>query len=153
MNTEKCEVLRAERRLALAGIAIACVTGYMAFVGGASSWQYYLTVEECLADSSALLGKRIRVNGAVTAESLSIAEGRRSATFQLDGAKQNLTVACSGPLPDNLGEGMQVVVEGELQRAGWLKGDQVLTRCASKYEAQTAVVAQTPQSTGLRSVR
>jgi cytochrome c-type biogenesis protein CcmE len=153
MKTEKTGVPNAKWKLACAAIVVTCVTGYMAFVGGSTTWQYYLTVEECLADGPSLLGKRIRVNGTVTPGSLSIAEGRKSANFRLEGTERNLSVVCSGPLPDNLAEGMQVVVEGELQRAGWLQGEQVLTRCASKYQAQPSGLAQGPRSTGLGSVR
>ncbi|MFI5455962.1 MAG: cytochrome c maturation protein CcmE [Isosphaerales bacterium] len=153
MKTEKPRVRNAERRLAFAAIVVTCVTGYMAFVGGSATWQYYLSVEECLAERPSLLGKRIRVNGTVTPDSLSIAEGRQSATFTLKGIEQSLSVVCSGPLPDNFAEGMQVVVEGELQRAGWLQGEHVLTRCASKYQAQPSGLAQGPRSSGLGSVR
>ncbi len=153
MKTEKTGVPNAERKLAFAAIVVTCVIGYMAFVGGSTTWQYYLSVEECLAGSPSLLGKRIRVNGTVIPDSLSIAEGRKSATFRLEGTEQNLSVVCSGPLPDNLAEGMQVVVEGELQRAGWLRGEHVLTRCASKYQARPPGLAQGPRSTGLGSLR
>ena len=114
MQTQKTGLLNAEKKLALAAIVVTCVTGYMAYVGGSTTWQYYLTVEECLAEGPSLLGKRIRVNGTVTPDSLSIAEGRKSATFQTEGDRsRDLSVVCSGPLPDNLAEGMQVVVEGE----------------------------------------
>ena len=77
----------------------------------------------------------------------------RSGKLGLQGTEQNLSVVCSGPLPDNLAEDMQVVVEGELQSAGWLKGEQVLTRCASKYQAQPTGLAQGPRSNGLGSLR
>jgi cytochrome c-type biogenesis protein CcmE len=47
-----------------------------------------------------------------------------------------LKVICSGPLPDNLAEDMDVVVEGRLEEPDLLRGDKVLTRCASKYGSQ-----------------
>jgi cytochrome c-type biogenesis protein CcmE len=153
MKRVKTGLPNAERKLILAAILVTCLTAYMAYVGASTTWQYYLTVEECLAESPSLVGKRVRVNGTITAGSLSIAEGRKSATFQLEGEDKDLSVVCSGPLPDNLGEGIQVVVEGKLQQAGWLEGEQVLTRCASKYQAQTPGLAQGPSSTGLGSVR
>lgn len=152
MNTEKPGSRNAERRLVFAAIVVTCVTGYMAFVGGSTTWQYYLSVEECLAERQSLLGKRIRVNGTITPDSLSIAPGRKSAAFTLKGVERSLSVVCSGPLPDNLAEDMQVVVEGELQRAGWLQGEHVLTRCASKYQAQPSGLAQGPRLSGLGSV-
>jgi cytochrome c-type biogenesis protein CcmE len=140
MNRVTNGVLTAERKLALAAAVIACVTVSMAVVGARSSWQYYLTVEECQADGPSLLGKRIRVNGTIAPASLKITDGRKSAAFTLAGTGSGsgtaLGVVCAGPLPDNLAEGIQVVVEGELQRPGSLQGERVLTRCASKYRSE-----------------
>jgi cytochrome c-type biogenesis protein CcmE len=136
MNMVATRKFTAERKLALAAAVIACVTVSMAFVGARSSWQYYLTVEECQADGPSLLGKRIRVNGTIVPASLKITEGRKAAAFTLAGTGPGLAVVCAGPLPDNLAEGIQVVVEGELQRPGSLQGERVLTRCASKYRSE-----------------
>ncbi len=58
------------------------------------------------------------------------------AEFALKGTEANLPVVCSGPLPDQLGERAEVVVEGRLDECGVLRGEKVLTRCASKYRSQ-----------------
>ena len=109
----------------------------MAYLGTTASWQYYLTVDECLSDASELATQRMRVNGKVAVGSLQITPDRQRATFQLCGTNSKLPVNCTGPLPDNLAEDMEVVVEGRLDETGRLQGDQVLTRCASKYETQS----------------
>jgi cytochrome c-type biogenesis protein CcmE len=153
MNTQKTGSRSAEKRLACAAIVVTCVTGSMAFIGGSTTWQYYLTVEECLAGKASLPGKRIRVNGTVAPSTLSIAEGRKAATFSLKGTEHAVSVVCAGPLPDNLAEGMQVVVEGELETTGRLRGEHVLTRCASKYQSQRSGTARSPSPTGLGSAR
>ena len=36
------------RKLALASVLVACAIIYLAYLGAAESWQYYLTVDECL---------------------------------------------------------------------------------------------------------
>jgi cytochrome c-type biogenesis protein CcmE len=69
----------------------------------------------------------------VAAGSLSITDDRRKAFFQIEGKEQALAVQCDGPLPDNLAEGIEVVVEGTLRTGCLLDGDRVITRCASKY--------------------
>jgi cytochrome c-type biogenesis protein CcmE len=145
--------MSAERRLAFAAVLVTCVTGSMAFVGGSTTWQYYLTVDECLAERAALFGKRIRVNGTVAPSSLSISEGRTAATFSLKGGAGTLGVDCRGPLPDNLAEGMQVVVEGELDATGRIRSEQVLTRCASKYQSERPGPAPGSSTTGHGSAR
>ena len=123
-------------RLAVGGGIIAAVTGYMAYLGASSSWQYYLTVDECAADASDLLGCPLRVNGHVAAGSLQINSNRTQASFVLKGSERELHAICAGPLPDNLAEDMDVVVEGRLESVSDLRGDKVLTRCASKYRSK-----------------
>jgi cytochrome c-type biogenesis protein CcmE len=128
-------------RLAIGGLVVASVTAYLACVGVSSSWQYYLTVDECMAQAGGLVESPVRVSGQIAADSLHVATDRMAATFVLEGTNGSLRVRCKGPLPDNLAEGRQAVVQGRLQRDGQLLGDQVLTRCASKYSSQAPLAA------------
>ena len=124
------------KKLAIGGGIAVGVTAYMAFVGASASWQYYLTVDECVANAATLAADRIRVSGRVAVDTLQITSDRRQAVFSLEGRRQLLPVVCPGPLPDNLAEGIDVVVQGRLDESGCLQGEKVLTRCASKYESQ-----------------
>jgi cytochrome c-type biogenesis protein CcmE len=133
-------------KLTIGGALIASVTGYMAFLGARSSWQYYLTVDECAADASELVGSRLRVNGRVAPNSLEVEPDRTGAAFVLRGSGSGLFVTCDGPLPDNLAEDIDVVVEGHLDSSGVLRGDKVLTRCASKYRTKTPPGAEATAS-------
>jgi cytochrome c-type biogenesis protein CcmE len=129
------------RKLAIAGLVVAGVTGYMAYLGASSSWQYYVTVDECLTGGDRLARGRIRVSGRIAPHSLVVAEDGRSARFALRGAAGSLPVTCSGPLPDNLAENTEAVVEGRLDETGILCGEKLLTRCASKYQSQVGAQA------------
>lgn len=123
--------------IVVAAIAVG-TTAYMAYVGASTNWQYYLSVEECKADADTLVGTRLRVSGRVAADSLDVADTGMSARFRLLPAGKDdgpaLDVTCRGPLPDNFAEGIDVVVEGTLHEEATLRGDKVITRCASKYE-------------------
>ncbi len=134
------------RKLILAGAVIAGVTAYMAYVGASASWQYYLTPDECFSGAGEFRGDRIRVSGKIAANSLQITADRRQAVFSLEGTHETLSVVCSGPLPDNLAEGKDVVVEGRLEESGLLRGDKVLTRCAGKYESKKSPAASENRS-------
>ncbi len=149
MDSARPRRLTAEKRLAIAAVVIAGTTGALTLLGGLSSWQYYLTVEECQAGRMSLVGKRIRVNGTVRDGSLSRGEGREATAFRLDGSGDGLVVATEGPLPDNFREGMQVVVEGALESSGTLHAERVLTRCASTSESagnKPVVIATTGEA-------
>ena len=124
------------KKLTIAGLVVAGVSIYMAYLGAATSWQYYVTADECLADAKKLAGERIRVSGKIAAGSLQIAADRRQASFKLVGSSGNLPVVCSGTMPDNLADSMDVVVEGRLDGDRLFRGEKIITRCASKYKAQ-----------------
>ena len=136
------------RKLAVGGVLIAGAAAYMAYLGASDSWQYYLTVDECVAGADHLGGEPIRVSGKVRPGTLRIATDRRRADFALQGTETSLPVVCSTSLPDNLAEGADVVVEGRLDEAGTLQGHKVLTRCAGKYAARVSTAsAQTAPAT------
>ena len=124
-------------KLALGAVIVAGGATYLAYLGASSSWQYYLLVDECAESKDDLAGTRMRVNGRVAANSLQLRDDRSLATFVLRGQRSELQVSCKGPLPDNLAEDIDVVVEGTLERGGLLRGEKVMTRCASKYQANT----------------
>lgn len=129
-------------KLGLGAAIIAGATLYMAYVGAATSWKYYVTADECLADPPRFEGSRVRVSGVVVPGTLRIAAQRDRASFGLRGQTGQLDVVCQGPLPDNLDESMEVVVEGRCEPGGRIVGDKVLTRCASKYEPDPAAGAR-----------
>ena len=126
----------AGRKLAIGGLIIAGITAYMAYLGASASWQYYVSVDECLQGRSTLEGRRLRVGAKVVADSLRIDADRKRAVFSLNGESDDLPVVCSGTLPDNLAENIDVVVEGRLDDSGVLQGDKLLTRCAGKYDSE-----------------
>jgi cytochrome c-type biogenesis protein CcmE len=125
-------------KLAVGAVVVACATVYLAWLGASTSWQYCVLVDECAADAGTFVGERLRVSGRVAPGSLQISADRTRATFVLRGAESELHVTCGAPLPDNLAEDMEVVVEGTLDQRACLAGDRVITRCASKYQANGA---------------
>lgn len=138
-------------RLAIGVLVVLAATTYWACVAASSSWQYYLTVDECMADPSEWRGSQLRVSGSIAAGSLQIDDNHSGASFQLVGQDQTLAVRCGGPLPDGLMEGRQVVVEGRLDDQGQLQGDRVMTRCASKYSTESPAKYATSSPYGKES--
>ena len=138
------------KKLVIAGLVVAGVTAYMAYLGASSSWQYYMTVKECVDNAPKVTGRRIRVSGTIEPGSLSITADRREARFSLSEEGSKLPVVCTGTLPDDLSpavpgrptKAMEVVVEGRLEDSRTfghhvvMVGDKLITRCASKYDAK-----------------
>lgn len=124
------------RKLAVLATVFVAAVVYVAYLGASSSWQYYLTAEECLARGPALINARVRVSGRVAPGSLKIAPDRFHGTFALQAASARLLVSCNSSLPEQLAEGKDVVVEGRVVAAGSLAADRVITRCATKYQSK-----------------
>lgn len=128
--------MRTGSKLAVGAVIIISVAAYLAYAGAKSSWQYYLTVDECVAQGAEIVGSRLRVHGRVDAGSLQIDRPNRQATFRLASDTHSLKVTCSGAIPDNLAEGMEVVVEGQLDSPVHVRGHKLMTKCSSKYAPQ-----------------
>lgn len=125
-------------KLLIAATVVIATTAYMAYLGASTSWQYYVTADECLANAPSLTGRPVRVSGRVAPGSLEVSTRDSQAKFALAAPAGLLRVVCQGPLPDNLAEDIDVVVEGRLGEDGVLRGTRLLTRCASKYESMPA---------------
>jgi cytochrome c-type biogenesis protein CcmE len=128
-------------KLMAGALVMAAAIGYLAYLGAASSWQYYVSVDEAVAEATRIKGKRIRVSGRVRAGTLTISNDRRQATFILAGELHILHATCRCTLPDNLAEDIDIVVEGTFQADG-IHGDKVITRCASKYQPADRMAAR-----------
>lgn len=130
------------KKLGFAGILIAGTTAYMAYLGAAESWQYYLTAEECLAQASQFTGRSLRVSGRVASGSLDHSAASPGASFKLEAGTGQLPIVYVGPVPDNMAEQIEVVVEGRLDDQGTLRADKLLTKCASKYASDADTRSQ-----------
>ena len=135
------------KKLTLAILVVSGATIYLAYLGAAESWQYYITTDEYAARPAEFNGHRVRVSGKIAAGSLHVEANRRRAKFLLAGTRCQLQVDCAGPLPDPLADTAEVVVEGHLDAAGLLLGDKLITRCPGKYQAKTAAdTSRTPRA-------
>jgi cytochrome c-type biogenesis protein CcmE len=134
------------RKLAIVSMLVAGAIAYLTYLGAAESWQYYLTVDECLKDVSLHGGTCLRINGKIAGGSLQIATDRRQVVFMLQGDESSLAVNYSGSIPDNLAENMAVVVEGHFENETQFHADKILTRCASKYKSKNSSSAIVPKS-------
>lgn len=136
IHPKKTSGMTTGRKLTIAGAVVAGVTVYMAYLGADASWQYSITADECLARALEVQGSRVRVSGKIADGTLRIAPDRTRVDFSLEATNGQLDVICTCPPPDGLADGRDVVVEGRLEGGTLLRGQKVLTRCASKYEAQ-----------------
>ena len=108
--------------------------GYLSYAGIAAGRSYYLSVDEFLANSE-YHSHRLRVHGIVSREGLKVNPEDRRATFSLLGETGGrLSVEYDGAIPDLFKAGGEVVVVGRMGGSGVFQADELLTKCASKYD-------------------
>ena len=98
------------------------------------SMQYYVTVDELLAQENRYLGKELKVAGKVAPGSIQKMPGDIEIRFRVENADRRIAVSYRGAVPDTFKEGADVVVTGILKEKGMMEASHVLAKCASRYE-------------------
>lgn len=124
----------AKLKLALAAVVVLGAVGFLGFAGIRSGWTYYVEVDDFLAND-AYHDRRVRLCGMADDERFEVAAARLTASFDLNGVDGSVPVEYRGVIPNTLKPGCEVVVEGKLNDAGVFEANHLMTKCASKYEA------------------
>ena len=127
----------------------------------ATSFQYYQTLEEFLAQDSDLEGRPLRVHGYVASHSIERNLEQKQVRFRVQNDPPHAAsptgttlevVYLSLETPDLFKDGAEVVVEGSMQGRGpngVFLAKNVLAKCPSKFQAKAgaaASAAATPAS-------
>ncbi|HWS24866.1 MAG TPA: cytochrome c maturation protein CcmE [Anaerolineales bacterium] len=143
----------------IGGFLILAAVVYLIFSSTQASAEYFLTIDELVQKQDTLVGKNIRVSGAVLGESISydtstlrlefkvahvtgdnsviessggLAEVLHQAT--IDPTRNQLTVVYEGVRPDLLRNEAQAIMTGKLGEDGVFYADELLLKCPTKYE-------------------
>lgn len=125
--------MRAKWKLLVVVAALVGVSGLLVS-GLQSGTTYYLTVEEALAREAVQPGQRFRIAGTVTPGSIDEQPTQFRLAFVVEEEGSRMPVLYEGPRPDNLQDGVGVVVEGRFQGETF-HAETLMVQCASKYEA------------------
>jgi cytochrome c-type biogenesis protein CcmE len=125
-------------RIVKIALTICLVLGSVGYLLAASlgdNLEYYKHVDEVVAAPDQYGDKRLKVNGKVVAGSILKRRGALDYKFQVEHNGATLPVTYTGLVPDTFVDGAEVVVAGRLHD-GVLRGDEVIAKCPSKYEAK-----------------
>lgn len=122
-------------KLTIASVVLLAAVAYLATAGMKKGWVYYMDVDSFLADEHAQ-ASRVRLAGRVADENLDIRRADLEASFTLLGPHQRIAVVFRGVVPDTFVAGGDVVIEGKRDEAGLFHADILMTKCASKYQAE-----------------
>jgi len=111
-------------------------TGYFMYQAMKSSWSYYYSVDDYIANADAVKSQSLRIAGFVKPGTVVRDMEKVNLHFTLSGTRHEIPVAYKGPIPDNFIETGEVVVEGRIDPAGLFQADVLVTKCESKYKAK-----------------
>ncbi len=122
-------------KMLVAGLVLLASVSYLAVAGVKSGWVYYLHVDDFVQDDS-YQGRRVRLFGLVDEQNIDSQPAMLTATFDLRGESNSITVYYEGVVPDTFKPGGEVMVEGKLDEEGVFQADTLMTKCASKYQSE-----------------
>ena len=141
------------------GLLILAAVVYLIVTATQANAEYFLTINELKAQGQTMVGKNVRVSGAVVGDTIKYdpntltlsfevahvpgdnkevdAEGGLAAVLHaavVDPSRQRIQVVYSGPKPDLLKDEAQAIMTGHLDSAGVFHADELLLKCPTKYQ-------------------
>jgi cytochrome c-type biogenesis protein CcmE len=104
----------------------------------AEGTEYYMHVDEVMAEPDSWYGKKLQVHGYVVEGSRFRKPESLDYVFQVENNGKVINAAYTGIVPDTFQDGSEVVISGELDPHGGftVSPNGVMAKCPSKYEAQ-----------------
>jgi len=140
------------------GLILAAVV-YLIVSSTQASAEYFMTIDELKAKGSSVVGKSLRVSGAVIGDTIAYDPQTLTLTFETahvpgdnadieaqgglaevlhqavsDPTRARISVVYNGPKPDLLRDEAQAIMTGKLGEDGVFYADELLLKCPTKYE-------------------
>jgi cytochrome c-type biogenesis protein CcmE len=143
----------------IGGFVIIAAVIYLIVTSTQANAQYFLTVDELIAQNQSITEKQVRVSGAVLGETIQYDPEKLNLSFtvvhipadnqEIETAgglakvlheavnNQNLSrvnIIYNGPKPDLLQNEAQAIITGHLGKDGIFYADELLLKCPTRYE-------------------
>jgi cytochrome c-type biogenesis protein CcmE len=149
----------------IGGILILAAVVYLIVSATQANAEYFMTIDELKAQGQSVLGRNLRVSGAVVGDTIQYDPQSLTLTFDvahvpgdnqqveaagglgavlhaavIDPNRNRIKVVYLGPKPDLLKDEAQAIMTGQLDADGVFHADELLLKCPTKY--QEAVPSQ-----------
>jgi cytochrome c-type biogenesis protein CcmE len=143
----------------IGGIFILAAIIYLIISSTKDSIEYFITVDELMAGKQTLVGKSLRLSGAVVGETITYDPDSLTLLFEIahvsgsnteiedqgglaqvlheavvDPSRSRVMVSYSGIKPDLLQDEAQAIVTGQIGEDGIFYADELLLKCPTRYE-------------------
>lgn len=149
------------------GLLILAAVVYLIFSSTVAGAEYFMTVDEVKAKGNAVIGKNLRISGAVIGDTIQYEPQTLTLTFEVahvpgdnkeieaqgglakvlhdavaDPTRNRIKVVYTGPKPDLLRNEAQAIMTGHLGEDGIFYADELLLKCPTRYEEAVPQQAQ-----------
>ena len=143
----------------LGGLLILAAVVYLIFSSTQASAEFFKTVDEIKADGQSVVGKNLRLSGAVVGDSIQYDANTLTLSFDvahvpgdnaeieaqgglaevlhaavMDPTRARVKVVYIGPKPDLLRNEAQAIMTGHVAADGIFYADELLLKCPTRYE-------------------
>ena len=153
----------------IGGVVILAAVVFLIFSATQANAEYFMTVDELKTQGQSVVGRNLRISGAVVGDTIQYDPQTLTLTFQVanvpgdnaeieaagglaavlhaavaDPNRTRMEVVYSGPKPDLLKDEAQAIMTGQVGSDGVFHADELLLKCPTKY--QEAVPSQAAAS-------
>jgi len=143
----------------LGGLLILAAVVYLIVSSGQANAEYFMTVNEIHADGQNVVGKSLRMSGAVIGDTIQYDPQTLTLTFEVahvpgdnaeidaqgglaavlhqavvDTTRNRISVVYVGPKPDLMRNEAQAIMTGHMGEDGIFYADELLLKCPTRYE-------------------
>jgi cytochrome c-type biogenesis protein CcmE len=147
------------RKYLIGGLIILSAVVYLIYSSTKATGEYFLSVDELAAQNDSMVGRNLRVSGAVIGSSIQFTPENQTLAFDIanvpndnatieaqgglakvlhdavvDPSRRHLSVVYNGPKPDLMRDEAQAIITGHLGPDGVFQADELLLKCPTKYE-------------------
>jgi cytochrome c-type biogenesis protein CcmE len=151
------------------GVVILAAVVFLIVSATQANAEYFMTIDELKAQGQSVVGRNLRISGAVVGDTIQYDPQSLTLTFQVanvpgdnaeieaegglaavlhaavaDPNRTRMEVVYSGPKPDLLKDEAQAIMTGQVGSDGVFHADELLLKCPTKY--QEAVPSQAAAS-------
>jgi cytochrome c-type biogenesis protein CcmE len=159
MQLSAGNALRGRFKFIIGGILILTAVIYLIFSSTKANAEFFMTVDELQAKNTDMMGRNLRISGAVVGNTIKFDPGTQILTFDIanvpgdnatiaaqgglakvlheavvDPTRTRITITYNGPKPDLMRDEAQAIITGHLGEDGVFQADELLLKCPTKYE-------------------
>jgi cytochrome c-type biogenesis protein CcmE len=125
-------------KIALTTVVLVVALGGLLYSTLSEGTEYYMHVDEVMANPGAWQGKNLQVHGFVVKDSILRKRDSLEYRFKVQSKGAIIDATYTGIVPDTFQDDSEVVLKGRLQDGGrfMVSPNGVMAKCPSKYEAK-----------------